>query len=54
MPTFDVVFQLVVAGLGTRVVTTNNIVATDAAAAIALAHANLVQVVPIGVTRTAP
>lgn len=54
MPTFDVLFQIIVAGLGTRQVTVNNIVATDAAAAIATAQSTLVQVAPMGVLRTAP
>lgn len=54
MPTFDVLFQIVVAGLGTRNVTVNSIVANDAASAIDQAQATLVQVVSIGVVRTAP
>lgn len=54
MPTFDVQFQIIVAGLGTRTVTVNNIVATDAAVAIATAQSTLVQVMSIGVVRTAP
>lgn len=54
MPTFDVQFKIVVAGLGTRTVTVNNIVTTDAASAIATAQSTLVQVTSIGVAMTAP
>lgn len=53
MPTFDVLFQIVVAGLGTRTVTVNNIVAADAAQAIGQAQATLVQVTSLGVVKTA-
>lgn len=53
MPIFDVQFQIVVAGLGTRTVTVNNVTAGDAAAAITVAQGTLVQIAPIGVVRTA-
>lgn len=53
MPTFDVLFQVIVAGLGTRQVTIS-VVATDAAQAIGMAQNSLVQVQSIGVQRTAP
>lgn len=53
MPTFDVTFQIIVAGLGTRTVTVNGIVTADAAEAIATARSTLVQVTSIGVVRTA-
>ena len=54
MPTFDVQFQIIVSGLGTRQVTVNNIVATSAAEAIQVASQTLVTVTSMGVQRTAP
>lgn len=55
MPVFSIQFDVVVATLGAvKSVTVSNITAVDASAAIAQAQATLVQVVPVGVVRTAP